>query len=83
MVSFGDPLLRESFAQCECLLTGCFHSDRQRLGISGSTAVQRYGHDSTAVHVHGVLTLVSEMSATVFHLGDLGVRIVRMRPIVV
>ena len=70
-------------AQREGLLTGCFHRDRQRLGITRSPSVQRYRHDRAAVHVDSMLALVREVSPAVLHLRDLGIRIIRMRPIVV
>src|SRR5579871_3913240 len=39
------------------------------------------GRHRPGLHIHRVLGLVSQMRATILHLGDARVRIVRMRPV--
>ena len=45
--------------------------------------MQRDGDNRSGLHVHRMLGLVSQMRAPILHLGDAGIGIVRMRPVVV
>src|SRR3954454_18236976 len=51
--------------------------------IAFISRLQRDRHDRTRLHVHGVLGLVGQMRAPVFHLRDAGIRVLRMLPFVV
>ena len=52
-------------------------------GVALVRVLHRDAHDGPGLQVHRVLGLVCEMRAAVLHLGDLGVRIMRVRPVVV
>jgi len=59
----------------------------QRLNTGGaislSGVLQRHGHHRSGVQIDCVLGLVRQVRSSIFHLGNLGVRVVRMAPVVV
>lgn len=56
---------------------------RQALAVARVAWLHRDGNDRTGVQVYRVLVLVAQVSATVLHLGDAGVAVVRVDPVLV
>jgi hypothetical protein len=72
------------FLRCFCNPLARF-GDRLHDGsrVAFVSRLHRDRHDRARLHVHGVLGLVGQMRAPVFHLRDTGFRVMRMLPFVV
>ena len=75
----GLKILRHSVQ----IQLGLQQRPRQRFGVAFIGTRQGHGNDRLRVHVHRVLHLVRQMSATILHLGNAGIRIVRMFPVLI
>ncbi len=81
----GHKLLQSiAFRQHTLELFGRFNErllDRRRIALVGS--LNRDANHRSGFQIHGVFGLVSQMRAAVLHLGDAGVRILRVLPVIV
>ena len=53
------------------------------VGVALIGFLQRDSYNSTGLQIHGMLSFVRQMGASILHLGDARVRVIRMRPVLV
>ena len=81
-VVLGRVLARVLAGIIQILLGGC-HGRRHRGGVALRSPVDGHRDDRSRIHVDGVLLLVRQVRASVLHLRDLRIRIIRVCPLVI